>query len=41
MQSNYVLKEINVKNRTCYFFGGIIKIKNFEFDNILLDKKSL
>ena len=39
MESNDKLKEINIKNRT-YYFDGIIKIKDFDFGNILLDEKS-
>ena len=34
------LREINIKNRTCSFFDDIIKIEDFDFDNILLDEKS-
>ena len=34
------IKDINVKNRTCYYFDDIIKIEYFDFDNILLDDKS-
>ena len=26
------LKEIESKNRTCYYFDDIIEIKDFEFD---------
>ena len=33
------LKEIDIKNCTCYYFDDIIKIENFEFDNILIDGK--
>ena len=33
------LKEINLKNRTCYYFNDIIKIEGFDFHNILLDEK--
>ena len=33
------LREINIKNRTCSFFDDIIKIEDFDFDNILLDEK--
>ena len=33
------LKEINIKNRTCYCFEDIIKIQDFNLDNILVDKK--
>ena len=39
MVSNDELKEIDIKNRTCYYFDDIIKIVNFDFDNILLDEK--
>ena len=34
------LKEIYIKNRTCYYFDDIIKIEDFDFDNILIDEKS-
>ena len=33
-------KKINTKNHTCYYFDEIIKIEDFDFDNILLDEKS-
>ena len=33
------LKEINIKNRGCYYFSDIIKIGNSDIDNILLDEK--
>ena len=39
MESNDELKEINIKNRTCYYFDGITKTEDFDFDNILLDEK--
>ena len=29
-----------VLNRTCYYFDGINKFKDFYFDNILIDEKS-
>ena len=29
-----------IQNRRYYYFNGIIQIENFNFDNILLDKKS-
>ena len=32
------LKKVNIKNLTCYYFIDIIKIEDFYFDNILLDK---
>ena len=37
MESNYELKEIHIKNRTCYYFDGKIKTEDFCLDNILLD----
>ena len=37
MESNYELKEINIKNKTCYYFGDVIKIEDFDFDNILYE----
>ena len=38
MDSNNKL--IYIKNRTCYYFDDITKIKDFDLDNILIDKKS-
>ena len=29
-----------MKNRTCYYFDYIIKLRDFDFDNILIDEKS-
>ena len=40
MESNDELKESNIKNRTYYYFDDIIKIKDFDFDNILMNGKS-
>ena len=40
MESNYELKEINIKNHTCYYFDDQIKFKDFDLDNILIDEKS-
>ena len=37
---NNELKKVSVKNRACYYFDDIIKIEDFDFDNILLDGKS-
>ena len=34
------LKEIGIKNRTCYYYGELIKIEDFDFGNILIDRKS-
>ena len=40
MESNDRLKEINIKNRTFYHFDDIIKVEDFNFGNILIDKIS-
>ena len=40
MESNYELKEINIKNRTCSYSDYIITFEDFELDNILTDEKS-
>ena len=34
------IKDINMKNRTYYFFNDIINIKNFDPNNIKIDEKS-
>ena len=34
------VKDINIKNRTYYFFNDIINIKNFDPDNIKIDENS-
>ena len=33
-------KDIDIKNRTYYFFNDMINIKNFDPNNIKLDEKS-
>ena len=33
------VRDIDIKNRTYYFFNDIINIKNFDSDNIKLDEK--
>ena len=38
MDSNDELKEIEIKSRTCYYFDDIIKIEDFDLDNILIDE---
>ena len=40
MNSNVEFREINIKSRMCYYFNDIIKIKDFNLDNILIDEKS-
>ena len=34
------IKEINIKNRTYYFFDDIINIKSFHSNLLKIDKKS-
>ena len=34
------VKEIDIKSQTYYFFNDIINIKNFDTNNIKIDKKS-
>ena len=38
MESNNKLKETDIKNRICYYFDNIIKFKDFDFNNILIDE---
>ena len=40
MENNDKLKEIEIKNCTCYYFDDIIKIEAFDFDKILINEKS-
>ena len=39
MESNDKLMEIDIKNDTCYYFDDIIKVEDFDPDNILIGKK--
>ena len=39
MESNNELKEIDIKNCTCYYFDETIKIENFNLDSILISEK--
>ena len=34
-----VVKQINIKNRTYYFYNDIINLKNFESKLLKIDKK--
>ena len=34
------VKDINIKNRTYYFFNETVNIKDFNLDNIKTDEKS-
>ena len=40
MENNDKLKEINIKNHTCYYFDDIIKCEDVDIGNILIDDKS-
>ena len=40
MDSCDELKEIDIKNRTYYYIDDMIKIQDFNLDNILIDEKS-
>ena len=33
------VKDVNIKNRTYYFFNDIINIENFDHNNIKIDEK--
>ena len=37
---NNELKIVSIKNHTCYYFDGRIRVEDFDFDNILSDEKS-
>ena len=39
MESKNELKEIDIKNRTCYYFDDIMNARDINSGNILLDKK--
>ena len=36
---NNELKKVRIKNRACYYFDEIIKLEDFNLDNILIEKK--
>ena len=40
MESKDELKEIVIKNLTCYYFNDIMRVIDIDFSNILLSKKS-
>ena len=40
MKSKDKLKEIDIKNYTCYYFEDIMRVIDIDFNNILLDEKS-
>ena len=35
MESKNEFKNTDTKNRTCYYFGDIITVRDIDFDNIL------
>ena len=35
-----MVKEINIKNRSCYFFNDIINIKKIDSSSLKIDKRS-
>ena len=37
---NNEFKKVCMKNRKCYYFDDILKLKDFDIDNILIDEKS-
>ena len=37
---NNKFKTVRIKNRTCYYFDDIIRLEDFDLDNILIDEKS-
>ena len=37
---NNEFKNFRIKSRTCYYFDDIIKLEDFDLDNILVDEKS-
>ena len=39
MESNNEFKEINIKNRTFYYFDNILEIENVNLGNISIDEK--
>ena len=40
MESNDQLIQIDIKNRTCYYFDDLIRTEDYNLDNILIDEKS-
>ena len=40
MDSNDEFKDIDIKNRTCYYFDDIMRVVATDFYKILLEKES-
>ena len=38
---NNEFKNFRIENRTCYYFDNIIKLEDFDLDNILIDKNPM
>ena len=36
---NNEFKNFRIENRTCYYFDNIIKLEDFDLDNVLIDEK--
>ena len=39
MEKNEEFRKVSIKIHACYYFDDIIEIKDFDFDNILLEEK--
>ena len=39
MESKNELKEIDIKDHMCYYFDDVIKIEDFDINDILISKK--
>ena len=37
---NNEFEKVCIKNRSCYYFDNIIKLEDFDTENILIDEKS-
>ena len=37
---NSEFKNVRIKNHTCYYFGDIIRLEDFDLENFLRDKNS-
>ena len=40
MESKDELKEIDIKNHMCYYFDDIMRVRDIDFSDILIDKKT-
>ena len=38
---NNEIKKVCIKHRMCYYFNDIIKLEDFDLDNILIEKKKM